>query len=215
MKVVIIGATGLTGRALTSQLLADPQVENVVVILRKPLAVEHPKLKQAIVDFEAEESLRSHLRGNVLFCCIGSTIAKAGTKEQFYKVDHDIPVRCATLAAENGIDTMVLISSIGADARAGNFYLRTKGQVEESLEKLSFRALHIFQPGVLMGRRQESRPLERLAIILSPLINLLLWGPLMKYRGIDVNQLVQAMINAAKRPLAGVRRYTWRDIRGG
>lgn len=213
MKAIIIGATGLTGSLLTEKLLADPDYSEVITLVRQPTALQHPKLTQVKVDFADKKALEKELRGEVLFCCIGTTIGKAGSQERFLEVDYDIPVTCATIAAANQVGKMVLISSIGADARSGNFYLKTKGRVEEALSQLPFKALHIFQPGVLMGNRLEKRPAERIAIVLSPLINLLLWGPMAKYRGIDIAVLTQAMAQVAKQEVVGVSRYTWREIK--
>lgn len=208
----MIGATGLTGSMLTEKLLADPDYSSVTTLVRRPAAVEHRKLTQIVIDFTDEPALKEYLQGDVLFCCVGTTIKTAGSRERFLQVDYDIPVTCGTIAASNGIGKMVLISSVGADALSGNFYLQTKGRVEEALAKLPFTVLHIFQPGVLMGQRKEVRTGEKIAILLSPLINLLLFGPLAKYKGIRITVLTDAMANVAKKAAHGVIRYTYPDI---
>lgn len=213
MKAIVIGATGLTGSLLTQKLLADSDFTAVTILVRQPTTFQHPKLTQVAVDFTDKTALQQYLRGDVLFCCIGTTIKKAGSQASFLQVDYDIPVTCATIAAANQVEKMVIISSVGASDQSGNFYLQTKGRVETALSQLPFKALHIFQPGVLMGNRQEQRPAEKIAIVLSPLINLLLWGPMAKYKGIDIGELTQAMVQVAKKAATGVQRYTWQEIR--
>lgn len=213
MKAIVIGATGLTGSLLTQKLLADPDYSEVITLVRQPTALQSPKLTQVKVDFTDKKALEKELRGEVLFCCIGTTIGKAGNQERFLEVDYDIPVTCATIAAANQVGKMVLISSIGANARSGNFYLKTKGRVEEVLCQLPFQVLHIFQPGLLIGQRQEKRFAEKLFIAISPVFNLLLWGAMAKYRGIDIAELTQAMVQVAKKEVAGVKRYTWSEIK--
>ena len=204
---VVLGATGLTGNSLVTLLLHDNRFSRVKVLLRKPTLKQRPGLEPIIVDFDDEESLTAALQGDVLFCCVGTTIAKAGSKEKFREVDFNIPVRCATIARRHNIPQFLLISSIGANPDSRNFYLRTKGETEHAIEKLGFPALHIFRPSMLLGRRQNLRFGELIAFLLVPVFYFLLHGSWRKYRPIKAVNVAKAMINAAINTPSGTHVY--------
>ncbi|GEP91417.1 Uncharacterized conserved protein YbjT, contains NAD(P)-binding and DUF2867 domains [Chitinophaga terrae (ex Kim and Jung 2007)] len=200
---IVLGATGLTGTYLVAALLQDPEYDKVRVLVRQPWAHSRPKLESVIVNFNDPASLTPHLQGDVLFCCIGTTIKKARTKERFKQVDYGIPVRCAEIAHSLGVKQYLVISAIGANARSRNFYLRTKGQMEQAVLKVGFPSIYIFRPSVLIGKRQEFRFGEWLGKYIIQLFYFLLQGRWKKYRGIKAATVANAMLVAARRADAG------------
>lgn len=201
---IVIGATGLTGTYLVAALLQDPSFSKVKILIRQPWAHPRPKLESIIVDFEDEESLALALQGDILFCCIGTTIKKAGSQENFKAVDYGIPVKCARIAKEQGVQQFLIMSSIGANAQSRNFYLRTKGETEEAIQAAGFHSVSIFRPSVLIGPRKEFRFGEWLGKFLIQLFYFLLQGRWKKYRGIKAATVANAMMIAAKENEEGV-----------
>ncbi len=210
---VVIGATGLTGTTLVTLLLHDPQFSKVRLLLRNPSLKQRPGLEMVLVDFNDEESLSDALQGDVIFCCIGTTIRQAGSKERFREVDFEIPVRCATLARRNNIQQFQLISSNGADAHSRNFYLRTKGEVEHAVEKLGFPSLHIFRPSILLGVRKVFRLKEWLIIALAMVFYFLWQGRWRKYRPVKAANVARAMLSASKKAPDGTHIYEYDAIK--
>lgn len=204
---VVLGATGLTGSSLVTLLLHDNRFSKVKVLLRKPTLKQRPGLEPIIVDFDDQENLTAALQGDVVFCCIGTTIAKAGSQEKFREVDFNIPLRCAVIAHQNNIPQFVLMSSIGANINSRNFYQRTKGEIERAIEALGFPALLIFRPSVLLGRRQELRLGELIVALLIPVFYFFLQGSWRKYRPIKAVNVAKAMINAVINTPSGTHVY--------
>lgn len=202
---VVLGATGLVGMECVKRLLAHPSYAKVRVLVRRPLPLSHPKLEQHVVDFDRlEDSASEWLRGDAVFCCLGTTIKKAGSQEAFRKVDFSYAFAAARIAFSNGVPRWFLVSSVGADPRSPNFYLRVKGELEEALKKLGFRELHLFRPSLLLGERQESRPLEKTSIEVFGRLGFLFAGPLRKYRPVGAENVAQAMVQASQGDLPGV-----------
>ena len=204
---VVLGATGLTGNSLVTLLLHDKRFSKVKVLLRTPSLKQRPGLEPVIVDFDDTESLETALQGDVLFCCIGTTIAKAGTKENFRKVDFEIPVRCATIARRQGMKQFLLVSAVGANPTSVTFYSRVKGETEKAIESLGFPACHIFRPSVLLGARQEFRLGEWIGKFLILVFYFLLQGSWRKYRPIKAVNVAKAMINVACNTTSGTHVY--------
>lgn len=207
---LVAGATGLIGSHVLDLLIASPTHEKVIALTRRPLERTHDKLSNLVADFENLEAAvsQSGIRIDEAYCALGTTIKKAGSKEAFRKVDFEYETAFARAALAAGASKFALVSAVGADARSPIFYSRVKGETEAAIRDLGFASLHIFQPGVLLGDRTESRPAEQLAIALTPLVNLGLQGPLRKYRGIDAQTVAEAMVAAVSsgRPSA-VHRY--------
>lgn len=208
---VVAGATGLVGRYLMEVLLEDSFYDHIVTLARRPVERFERKLEQRLVDFER---LRAEdvAGATHLFCCIGSTIKKAGSQAAFRRIDYDYPLQFAHLGQEAGARRLMLISSVGADPSAGSFYLRVKGELERDLEAIDFEATHIFRPAVLLGRRQEERPGEQWAARLSRAFEWMMAGGLSKYRPMPAGVLAASMAAAGERGEPGRHVHHYEQI---
>ncbi|MCF7808267.1 MAG: NAD-dependent epimerase/dehydratase family protein [Candidatus Marinimicrobia bacterium] len=193
-KIAIIGSTGLIGNHFLKS-IGKGDYQSVQAITRRPIPnlEGRPYIKQVIVDFSDLNQLRPALQADVLVCALGTTIKTAGSKEAFMRVDHDLPLEIAKIAREEGCKTMVLISSVGANADSSVFYSRVKGRLENDLDALGFENLHILRPSMLLGHRDEQRPGEVIGkLVMRPLSILIPW----KYKPIHASQLVAAIQRA-------------------
>jgi uncharacterized protein YbjT (DUF2867 family) len=202
-SALLLGASGLVGGHCLQLLLEDEAYAKVVAWVRKPLALRHPKLEQAIVDFARLESRAEQTKANDVFCCLGTTIKKAGSQAAFRQVDFTYPSEIAKIAAANGAEQFLVVTALGANPRSSIFYNRVKGEVEAVITPLPFRAVHIFRPSLLLGERQEVRPGEKIAEKVARVFSFLFSGPLRKYRPIHADVVAAAMIAVAKQNLAG------------
>jgi uncharacterized protein YbjT (DUF2867 family) len=168
---------------------------------------------QVIADFDDVEAYEKYITGHAFFCCLGSTRNKTPDKNEYYKIDHDHPVKLAEIALKNGVEQYHLVSSIGADANSSNFYLKMKGETEEDIKKVGLKALCIYRPSILVGERTESRQMERLAIKFMLLISPLLVGPLRKYRAIHAKIVAKVMYKTSLKPREGVYIYSSERIK--
>jgi len=210
--VAVAGASGLIGQHLLNRLLDDGGFDPIYAVLRKPLHRNHPRLQERVVEFDKLAAL-SPAPMDIAFCCLGTTIRKAGSKEAFRAVDHGYAMAFAEWARRNGARHFLLVSSVSAAADSPNFYLRVKGETERGLEGLGFEWLDIFQPSILLGNRGEKRLGERIGQVVAQGIQFALAGPLERYRGINGSTVAAAMVARAKEPGApGVRRHEWREI---
>lgn len=203
-RALLLGASGLTGGHLLQFLLDDERYDRVIAVGRRPLDIGHHKLQQAALDFEQLNGRQSLFQAEDVFCCLGATIKKAGSRENFIKVDRTYPLTCARLAKAAGAKRFIIVTSLGAHPRSPNFYLRTKGLLEEELQALQFKRLIIVRPSLLLGARTERRGAESLASKIMPAMNFLLIGPLRKYRAIAAKKVAWCMIhlaNTSKEPV--------------
>jgi len=205
--VLLAGASGLTGGYLLDQLLGAPDFSRVIAVTRRPLAREHPRLANRIVQFDRLEAQLQGITCNVALCCLGTTLARAGSRESFREVDVDYVVAFARAALAARAQRFVVMSSAGADPRSRNFYLRTKGEMEHELESVGFPALDILQPGLLLAWRREMRLLELAALAFMPLANPFLVGKRAAFRGISARKVAAAMLGATRSGRTGVQRY--------
>lgn len=208
LKIVIAGSGGLIGSALLNLLLQDNKTDTVTALVRRPLPVVHTKLKQLIIDFDSLEKYREEIKGDVLFCALGSTKKKTPNLADYRKVDYDYPINLAKIAKQNDIAQFHIVSALGADVDSSNYYNHLKGEVERDLKKLNLESLHIYQPSLLTGNRKENRPLEKAAIAVMRFINPLLTGKLKKFRSIEAGKVAAAMLNQAHRNLKGIFVYS-------
>jgi uncharacterized protein YbjT (DUF2867 family) len=194
---LIAGASGLVGGYLLTQLLAAPEYDRVVSIGRRRLPLEHPKLQQELVDFTALEKNGTDLRCDDAFCCLGTTIKQAGSRENFRAVDHTAVLAVAWAARRNGASRFFVVSALGADSASRVFYSRVKGETEEALQVLDFKTLGIFQPSLLLGPRAQPRPGERVLAALLWLGEPMMFGSLRKYRSIRAEVVARAMLRCS------------------
>jgi uncharacterized protein YbjT (DUF2867 family) len=201
---LIIGATGLVGEEMLKQLLLLPQYDKVIALTRRPLDIKNAKLENPVVDFDKPEQYNK-IKADDVYCAMGTTIGKAGSKAAFKKVDFEIPLAVAKLALDNGASKFILVSSMGADAKSLVFYSRTKGELEQALAKLKYKAVIIFRPSILLGDRKEHRTGEEIGRFVSEKLSFLFAGPLAKYRGTPADVLAKAMIKISGENVTGVR----------
>lgn len=195
MKVMLLGASGLAGGMVLDGLLARDEVSLVVAPVRRPLPLNHEKLHQQEIDFDHLEEYSDLFAVNAIVCCLGTTLKKAGSREQFRKVDFGYPLKAAELGRANGANIFVLMSAIAASSSSTVFYNRVKGELEDGVKALGYPCLSIYQPSLLLGDRDEHRTAEALGMKAMPLINRALLGPLEKFRGIEAATVARAMVN--------------------
>lgn len=196
-KAVVFGASGMVGHYILSDLLEDNRYSEVLVVVRKPLTIQHPKLTTIIADLS---NLSEALKGQQVdqaFIAIGTTKKKTPDEADYYKIDHDYPVLAAKISKEAGAKSVMLVSAIGANENSSVFYNRTKGQTEKDVLALGFDHSIIVRPSLIMGHRKENRPAERMAQGLWKIINPLFLGGWSKYKGIQAPQIAKALIREA------------------
>ena len=197
--ILLVGTTGLVGRCVLQQVLADTRVVRVVALTRRPLSV-HPKLENPVLDFDALPGQAPWWLVDSVICTLGTTLHRAGSKEAFRRVDFEYPLAVAKLAFDHGAQTFALNSSLNADPAAKALYLRTKGEVEQALQKIGYTSLTIVRPSLLGGARSEFRLGERLATFF-----LTVFGPLTprRYRIVPAERVARALVEAALAAPAG------------
>ncbi|MFI5135097.1 MAG: NAD(P)H-binding protein, partial [Chitinophagales bacterium] len=178
MKTALLfGGTGLIGKELLKRLANDPHYGLIKVFVRRKMTIKLLNVEMVEMNFEKLNESSSLISGDDCFCALGTTMRKAGSREAFRKVDFDHVVAIAKLAKQNGVKRFIVVSSIGADASSSNFYLRTKGEMEDALKQLSFEQLIIIRPSILLGKRNEFRLGERIGIFFARILSPLMFGP--------------------------------------
>jgi uncharacterized protein YbjT (DUF2867 family) len=212
---VVLGATGLIGQHLVQELLQNEYFNRVRLLVRRPLTLNHPKIDIQVVNFNDEKDIAARIDiGDVIFCCVGTTRKKVkGNKTEYRKVDYDIPIITARLGVQHGFSQFLMVSAIGANPVAANFYLQLKGCIEEDITALPFESIHIFRPSVLLGNREEFRLGERIGGALFNAISFLLISAWRKYRPIQAADVAKSMVAAANREIAGVHMYEYDEMK--
>jgi uncharacterized protein YbjT (DUF2867 family) len=207
LTAILAGATGLVGGECLRQLLASPRYGRVIVVTRRELgaAARHDKLREVVVEFDRLGDAKARLRGDHVFCALGTTIRKAGSQAKFRAVDYEYPLRLARLGLQNGARHFSVVSALGASRSSPFFYSRVKGEVEEGLRQMGWPSLGIFRPSVIAGERAESRPLERVSE------HLLRFAPA-TWRPVPARDIAGAMIAVALREPPGVTVIESREI---
>jgi uncharacterized protein YbjT (DUF2867 family) len=214
MRIVVIGGTGLVGGLLLRRLLETSGVE-VHALSRRSTGLVHPQFHEHLAPVAEWPVIVRALAPEKAVSALGTTTKKSGSTAAFRKVDHDMVLEFALATHETGARQMLLVSSVGANARSRNFYLRLKGEVEQALEQIGFERLDIFRPGLLRGERHNDRRLrERAAIAISPITNMLLRGPLQRYAAIDAAGVAAAMAATSRATEPGVHIHHNREIAG-
>jgi len=209
-RILLAGASGLVGREVLRQALADPRVDEVVTPARRPLAAD-PKLRHVLVDFDALPADADWWEVDAVICALGTTIRDAGSRAAFRKVDLDYPLAVARHALAHGAATFVLTSASGANADSPIFYSRTKGELENSLRALGYGSLCLVRPGLLGGERERRRPLEHAGMKLLGAI-----GPLLprRYRVVPAEQVAATLLHGALDAKPGTRIIESEETRG-
>lgn len=190
---IVVGATGLTGTSLVEQLCENDEYVSVTVITRRAPAYTHPKLEVKIRNFDVLEEKDIEF-AHELYCCLGTTIKKAGSREAFEKVDFEYPLTIASLAKNRGIPHMLVITAMGANENSPFYYNRVKGKLEHDLMELGLQRLSIIRPSLLVGEREEFRFGEKAGEKVLKLAKPLLVGPLKRTRAIEASQVAKAML---------------------
>jgi uncharacterized protein YbjT (DUF2867 family) len=205
---LIAGATGLVGRHCLARLLDETAYGRVIALVRRPLPHTDAKLEQQVVDFD-----RLGLEGTEfpaaddVFCCLGTTMKVAGSEAAFRQVDFAYVVSLASQALGRGAKQLLLVSSLGANAKSPIFYSRVKGETEAAIAALPFAGRQIFRPSILLGERAEIRTGERAGIALMRVVSFAMLGPLRKYRPIAAATVARAMVRVALQAPRGVNIY--------
>lgn len=205
--VAVFGASGLVGSELTSILLSDERVDEVRAAVRRPLGIRHPKLRESVIDFTDMRALGGVVSGcETVFVAVGTTNRKVnGDKEAYRRVDFDIPVDVARACATQGVYSIAVVSSVGADPENKyNFYIKLKGVTEETVCEQGVPQTVVVRPSVLLGRRAESRLGERVAQVGMSVVNPFLSGGYRKYRSIRASDVARAMVVATRRRPKGI-----------
>lgn len=193
-KALIAGSTGLIGGQLLNMLLHDGRYERVIALSRQPLNINHPRLANVVTDLDTLSEYSDELIADDVFCCLGTTMKKAKSKEAFRRVDFDYPLALAQLAKTGGAECFCLVSAMGADPQSSIFYNQVKGEIENAIRSLRFDRLHIFRPSLLFGPRQEQRTGEDAAKFVFKYFGFLIPA---KYKAIDAERVAKAMLTFA------------------
>ncbi|MFY0591269.1 NAD(P)H-binding protein [Roseivirga sp.] len=202
---IIAGASGLIGKSLTQMLLNSKDYGQVIALVRKPLGIQHDQLQELTIDFDELSTMENFPKADDIFCALGTTMKKAGSKEAFYKVDFTYPYELAQRALKEGASRFFLVSALGSNIDSRYFYNRVKGEIEHQVSFLSYRTIYIFKPSLLRGGRNESRPGEKLAQLITRIIPFI--GPWKKYRPISGEKVADAMMKVAKQEDKGCYFY--------
>lgn len=194
---IVLGATGLTGGLLLNRLQKDERYSTIKLFSRSSIGYTHPKIEEHLINLLELEQYEAHFSGDVVFCCIGTTKAKTPDKNTYRKIDYGIPVTAARLAKRTGVTKFLVISALGADPDSSIFYNKTKGEMERDVLKENISETYIFQPSLIAGERKERRFFESLGKKLMKVGDLLLLGPLKKYRSIHADTITKAMVLVA------------------
>lgn len=210
-SALLVGATGLVGNSLLHQLLAHDCYSDIATLGRSSPDLTDQRLAHHRVDFSNEWVWPA--KSDVVFCCLGTTIRRAGSQKAFRAIDFSLVETIARLAAQNGTVSFIVVSSVGADPESGNFYLRTKGEMEQMLQQAGFSQVGILRPSLLLGKRDDSRPAELLGQYAARLFDPLLAVGMTRYRAVDAETVAAAMIGLDQSGFSGTRIVQGNEIR--
>jgi uncharacterized protein YbjT (DUF2867 family) len=200
-SAVVVGASGLIGSSLVKMLLESPQYHEVHILTRKKIDLVHKKLIQHVIDFDRLAEQYFDFKADDAFCALGTTIAKAGSKIAFLKVDHDYVISFAKMAKSIGTNGFYVVSSMGANQSSSIFYSKVKGQIEEDLKLIGFPRLGIFRPSLLLGPRLEKRAGEKFAGWMMTTFDFAIPS---KYKAIHVDKVAKKMVEVSQQSGTGV-----------
>ena len=210
---LVLGGTGLVGGELVSILEGMEEYSAIIVMGRRPLGQGGNKVREVLADMDFLKEYSDEFIVDDIFCCLGTTIKKAGSKDSFKKVDFDMPVEAARLGSLKGVKNFLAISSMGADKNSVFFYSRVKGEMEEAVKQYPFQAIHIFRPSLLLGDRKEFRLGEKLAEWVAKPFSVILPESMKKSFPIHSATVARAMAEAALIDSRGVSIHDSGEIR--
>ncbi len=206
---LIAGGSGLIGSHCIQQLLASDKYSTIISIGRRPLDLQHPKLRNEVVDFNQLLTQFPEQSLDDVYCCLGTTIKKAGSQDKFREVDYTYVMNVARLAEKCGAQRLMIVSAVGADPGSKVFYSRTKGEVERDVRQFKIAEIHLFRPSLLLGERKEFRLGERIGAGLAKLATPFLWGGWLKYHPVEASVVARAMVAAAFQKKEGIHVYEY------
>ncbi len=210
---LLLGATGLVGQHCLQQLLDSDEYEKVTVLSRRAGDLEHAKLNWQVVDLDRMEGLQDHFQVDDVFCCLGSTMKKAGSRQAFRHVDHDLVVLAGQMARRAGVQRFLVVSAINANSRSPFFYSRVKGQMERALKDLELPLLVLVQPSLLRGQRDDKRPAEDWGNLINRIIEPLTRWTDAHWLPVDASKVAEGMVGMAlEGPDSGLYKLRYRDF---
>lgn len=199
LVAIVAGGSGLTGSYLLKELLANPDFQKIKILSRRPLNLEHPRFEVILVeDMTQLNPSDPRLKADLFFCCLGTTIKKAGSQQKFREVDYVAIKRFGEAAKQQEARGFILISAMGASVDSRLFYNRIKGETEKAILGLQIPRTVIFRPSLLIGDRHESRFFEHLALQLVRKVSPLLSPPIQKQIGTKVDLLARRMVEESR-----------------
>ena len=210
-QVTLFGATGLIGSHLLEFLLKDSDIHLINVVGRNPFHLQHDKINNIVIDFEDVSSISNSITGSeAVFVSIGTTMSKVnGDKIKYKSVDFDIIFNIANACKQKNINQFIYVSSLGANANSSNFYLRLKGEIDEAVAKLNLNSTSVFRPSVLLGKRNESRPGEKIMQFVMPLLDFMIPS---NSKAIKAEDVAKSMLNTTKNYKTGLHIYQYSQI---
>lgn len=199
---LIVGATGLVGKQLVNELLADNNYKQIIAFSRRELPIKHPKLKVELIHFETLNELDWNETIDECYCALGTTQKKSG-REGLLKVDYEYVLKLAQFCFKNHVPAFSVVSAQGANYNSRFFYMRTKGQMEEAIKKVGVKTVNIVRPSLITGEREEFRLTEEMAYYVMRTLNPVMTGKAKKYRSVSGLQIAKCMIGLLQEPQEG------------
>lgn len=191
---LVFGASGLVGGCLIKQLEKNPAYSNIITVVRRNLGGSSNKIEEIISDYSELSNSLIGIKADVVFICLGTTIKKAGSVEKVEQIDRDLPIEIAGIMKRQGATKLAVVSSVGANEKSSNYYLRIKGEMEEGLKGLAYENLAIVRPSMILGERNEKRFAESIGKVIMKAVGFVLIGRLRKYRAIHAQTIAKSMI---------------------
>ena len=211
-QVTLFGATGLIGGYLLKFLLKDSDIHLINLVGRKPFHLKHDKINNIVIDFEDFSSILNSVSGSELvFVSIGTTMSKVnGDKQKYKSVDFDIIFNIAKACKQKNVRQLIYVSSLGANSNSSNFYLRLKGEIDEAIAELNLNSTSVFRPSVLLGKRNESRPGEKILQLVMPLLDFIIPSD---SKAIKAEDVAKSMLNNSKNYKSGFHIFQYNQIK--
>jgi len=211
-QVTLFGATGLIGGYLLKFLLKDSDIHLINLVCRKPFHLQHDKINNIVIDFEDFSSILNSVSGSeIVFVSIGTTMSKVnGDKQKYKSVDFDIIFNIAKACKQKNVRQLIYVSSLGANSNSSNFYLRLKGEIDEAIAELNLNSTSVFRPSVLLGKRNESRPGEKILQLVMPLLDFIIPSD---SKAIKAEDVAKSMLNTTKNYKSGLHIYQYNQIK--